>query len=79
MGNRWNLSREKINHFRTSLENPLTSQLFRRYVSGKGDWHENNVLFWQEATKYKVSPRELLTLRNIWTLANTNLIITIII
>ena len=29
--------------------------MFRRYVSTKGNRHENNVLFWQEAEKYKVS------------------------
>jgi len=61
MGNRWSWSHEKINHFRTSLGNPLTSQMFRRYVSGQGDIHENDVLFWQEAEKYRVSRHVLLT------------------
>jgi len=60
MGNRWSLLHKKISHFRTSLGNPLTSQLFRRYVSTKGDHHENNILFWQEAEKYRVGQYSLL-------------------
>jgi len=60
MGNRWSLLHDKINHFRTSLENPVTSQLFRHYVSTKGDKLENNILFWQEAAKYKVIAHVLL-------------------
>ena len=71
MGNRWSLSHTKITHFRTSLRNPLTSQLFRRYVSAKGDRLENNILFWQETQKYKVSRHDVLIV-----IANVIVIIT---
>jgi hypothetical protein len=54
LGNKWQVSQDKINHFRTALLNPLTSRLFRHFIGVKGDFYENNVLFWLEIEKYKV-------------------------
>lgn len=54
LGNKWQVSQDKISHFRMALLNPLTSQLFRRFISIKGGLYENNVLFWLEVEKYKV-------------------------
>jgi len=39
--------------FRRALMNPITAHQFRRYVSLKGDFFENDVLFWLEVQKYK--------------------------
>ena len=48
-------SSKEIITFRKALLNPVTSLQFRRYVSIKGDTLENNVLFWLEVQKFKVS------------------------
>ena len=42
--------------FRKALSNPMTAGQFRRYVSLKGEFLENDVLFWLEVQKYKVRP-----------------------
>lgn len=52
---RWVTSSGDIMTFRKALLNPITSLQFRRYISIKGDSLENDVLFWQEVQKYKVS------------------------
>lgn len=52
---RWISSSNEILTFRKALMNPVTSLQFRRYVSIKGDNLENDVLFWLEVQKYKVS------------------------
>ena len=41
--------------FRRALLNPSTSQHFRKYISAKGETLENDVLFWHEVQKYKVT------------------------
>ena len=64
---RWVSSSKEILTFRKALMNPVTSHQFRRFVSIKGDNLENNVLFWQEVQKYKVSSGALLQMYNEWT------------
>ena len=39
---------------RRALLNPVTCHQFRRFVSLKGDFLENDVLFWLEVQRYKV-------------------------
>ncbi|NXU40779.1 RGS22 protein, partial [Drymodes brunneopygia] len=46
-------SSTEIIAFRKALLDPVTSNLFKRYVSLKGDLLGNGVLFWQEVQKYK--------------------------
>ena len=52
---KWVSSSKDIITFRKALNNPLTSLQFRKYVSIKGDNYENDILFWQEVQKYKVT------------------------
>ncbi|XP_078254774.1 regulator of G-protein signaling 22-like isoform X2 [Rhinoraja longicauda] len=50
---KWVTSSKEIIAFRKALLNPVTAQLFQRFVSPKGDLMENNVVFWLEVQKYK--------------------------
>ena len=54
MDNRWQSSSRELMEFRRALTNPITAGQFRRYVSLKGDFLENDVLFWIEVQRYKV-------------------------
>ncbi|KAI1894191.1 hypothetical protein AGOR_G00113290 [Albula goreensis] len=49
----WMASSKEILAFRRALLNPLTCQQFQRFVSLKGDFLENGVLFWLEVQRYK--------------------------
>ncbi|XP_076806464.1 regulator of G-protein signaling 22-like [Clavelina lepadiformis] len=53
LDNRWQSSSRDLMEFRRALTNNITVGQFRRYVSVKGDFLENNVLFWLEVQKYK--------------------------
>ena len=55
LDSRWISSSEEILEFRKALISPVASHQFRRYVSLKGDYLENDVIFWQEVYKYKVN------------------------
>ncbi|XP_019144582.1 regulator of G-protein signaling 22 [Corvus cornix cornix] len=46
-------SSSEIIAFRKALLDPVTGNLFQRFVSLKGDLLGNGVLFWQEVQKYK--------------------------
>lgn len=47
-------SSSEIIAFRKALLDPVTANLFQRFVALKGDLLGNGVLFWQEVQKYKV-------------------------
>ncbi|XP_010891081.3 regulator of G-protein signaling 22 isoform X2 [Esox lucius] len=49
----WMTSAGGILAFRQALLNPVTCHQFRRFVSLKGDFLENDVLFWLEVQRYK--------------------------
>ncbi|XP_029958275.1 regulator of G-protein signaling 22 [Salarias fasciatus] len=49
----WMSSSKEILLFRRVLLNPVTCQLFQHFVSLKGDFLENDVLFWLEVQRYK--------------------------
>ena len=51
----WVSASKDILTFRRALLNPSTSQNFRKYISAKGETLENDVLFWHEVQKYKVT------------------------
>uniref|UniRef100_A0A8C5X002 Regulator of G protein signaling 22 n=1 Tax=Malurus cyaneus samueli TaxID=2593467 RepID=A0A8C5X002_9PASS len=46
-------SSSEVIAFRKALLDPVTANLFQRFVSLKGDLLGNGVLFWQEVQKYK--------------------------
>lgn len=54
LDNRWQSSSRELMEFRRALSNPITATQFRKYVSLKGDFLENDVLFWIEVQRYKV-------------------------
>lgn len=47
-------SSKEILVFRRILLNPVTCMQFQHFVSLKGDFLENDVLFWLEVQRYKV-------------------------
>uniref|UniRef100_A0A3P8SDG8 Regulator of G protein signaling 22 n=1 Tax=Amphiprion percula TaxID=161767 RepID=A0A3P8SDG8_AMPPE len=49
----WMSSSKEILLFRRILLNPVTCQQFQHFVSLKGDFLENDVLFWLEVQRYK--------------------------
>uniref|UniRef100_A0A3Q1ESA8 RGS domain-containing protein n=1 Tax=Acanthochromis polyacanthus TaxID=80966 RepID=A0A3Q1ESA8_9TELE len=49
----WMSSSKEIILFRRILLNPVTCQQFQHFVSLKGDFLENDVLFWLEVQRYK--------------------------
>ncbi|KAM4633846.1 regulator of G-protein signaling 22 [Polymixia lowei] len=49
----WMSSSKEILVFRRVLLNPVTCQQFQHFVSLKGDFLENDVLFWLEVQRYK--------------------------
>uniref|UniRef100_A0A8K9USB0 Regulator of G protein signaling 22 n=1 Tax=Oncorhynchus mykiss TaxID=8022 RepID=A0A8K9USB0_ONCMY len=49
----WMTSAGEILAVRRALLNPVTCHQFRRFVSLKGDFLENDVLFWLEVQRYK--------------------------
>uniref|UniRef100_A0A8C9XSI4 RGS domain-containing protein n=1 Tax=Sander lucioperca TaxID=283035 RepID=A0A8C9XSI4_SANLU len=49
----WMSSSKEILLFRRILLNPVTCMQFQHFVSLKGDFLENNVLFWLEVQRYK--------------------------
>ncbi|KAJ8353845.1 hypothetical protein SKAU_G00214120 [Synaphobranchus kaupii] len=49
----WMASSKEILAFRKALLNPVTCHQFQRFVSLKGDFLENGVLFWLEVQRYK--------------------------
>nr|CAB3265558.1 regulator of G-protein signaling 22-like [Phallusia mammillata] len=53
LDNRWQSSSRDLMEFRRALTNHVTAGQFRRYVSLKGEFLENDVLFWLEVQKYK--------------------------
>ncbi|XP_043921874.1 regulator of G-protein signaling 22 [Protopterus annectens] len=53
LDNKWISSSKEIIAFRKALLNPVTGLQFQRFVSLKGDYLENGVLFWLEVQKYK--------------------------
>uniref|UniRef100_H2Z5E4 RGS domain-containing protein n=1 Tax=Ciona savignyi TaxID=51511 RepID=H2Z5E4_CIOSA len=53
LDNRWQSSSRDLMEFRRGLTNKITASQFRKYVSLKGEFLENNVLFWLEVQKYK--------------------------
>ncbi|XP_075682065.1 regulator of G-protein signaling 22 [Rhinoderma darwinii] len=50
---KWISSSKEIIGFRKALLNPITASQFQRFISLKGDFFENGLLFWQEVQKYK--------------------------
>ncbi|XP_023933546.1 regulator of G-protein signaling 22 isoform X1 [Lingula anatina] len=50
---KWVSSSKEIIGFRKALLNPVTCLQFRKFVSLKGEFLENDVLFWLEVQKYK--------------------------
>lgn len=50
----WMSSAKEILLFRRILLNPVTCRPFQRFVSLKGTFLENDVLFWLEVQRYKV-------------------------
>ncbi|KAM5158184.1 regulator of G-protein signaling 22 [Mantella aurantiaca] len=53
LDSKWISSSNEIIGFRKALLNPITASQFQRYISLKGDFFENGLLFWQEVQKYK--------------------------
>ncbi|XP_068093826.1 regulator of G-protein signaling 22 isoform X2 [Hyperolius riggenbachi] len=53
LDSKWISSSKEIIAFRKALLNPVTASQFQRFVSLKGDYFENGLLFWQEVQKYK--------------------------
>nr|XP_046188867.1 regulator of G-protein signaling 22-like isoform X1 [Oncorhynchus gorbuscha]XP_046188868.1 regulator of G-protein signaling 22-like isoform X1 [Oncorhynchus gorbuscha] len=49
----WMTSAGEILAVRSALLNPVTCHQFRRFVSLKGDFLENDILFWLEVQRYK--------------------------
>uniref|UniRef100_A0A3B3T989 RGS domain-containing protein n=1 Tax=Paramormyrops kingsleyae TaxID=1676925 RepID=A0A3B3T989_9TELE len=49
----WMATSKEILVFRKALLNPVTCRQFQHFVSLKGDFLENGVLFWLEVQKYK--------------------------
>ncbi|XP_052363480.1 regulator of G-protein signaling 22-like isoform X21 [Oncorhynchus keta] len=49
----WMTSAGEILAVRRALLNPVTCHQFRRFVSLKGDFLENDILFWLEVQRYK--------------------------
>ncbi|XP_058503200.1 regulator of G-protein signaling 22 [Solea solea] len=49
----WMSSSKEILQFRQFLLNPVTCTQFQHYVSLKGDFLENDLLFWLEVQRYK--------------------------
>lgn len=50
----WMSSSKEILLFRRILFNPVTCTQFQHFVSLRGDFLENDVLFWLEVQRYKV-------------------------
>lgn len=50
----WMSSSKEILLFRQILLNPVTCMQFQHFVSLKGEFLENDVLFWLEVQRYKV-------------------------
>uniref|UniRef100_A0AAZ3NZD7 RGS domain-containing protein n=1 Tax=Oncorhynchus tshawytscha TaxID=74940 RepID=A0AAZ3NZD7_ONCTS len=50
----WMTSAGEILALRRALLNPVTCHQFGRFVSLKGDFLENDILFWLEVQRYKV-------------------------
>ncbi|XP_044063073.1 regulator of G-protein signaling 22 isoform X2 [Siniperca chuatsi] len=50
----WMSSSKEILLFRQILLNPVTCMQFQHFVSLKGDFLENDVLFWLEVQRYKI-------------------------
>ncbi|XP_066547152.1 regulator of G-protein signaling 22 isoform X2 [Amia ocellicauda] len=50
---KWVTSSKEVLAFRKALLNPVTCRQFQRFVSLKGDFLENGVLFWLEVQRYK--------------------------
>lgn len=53
-------SSKEILLFRQILLNPVTCLQFQHFVSTKGDFLENDMLFWLEVQRYKVKKKSLL-------------------
>ncbi|XP_053323726.1 regulator of G-protein signaling 22 isoform X2 [Spea bombifrons] len=53
LDNKWISSSKELIAFRKALLNPVTANQFQRFISLKGDFFENGLLFWQEVQKYK--------------------------
>ncbi|KAM8966832.1 regulator of G-protein signaling 22 [Pelodytes ibericus] len=53
LDSKWISSSKEIIAFRKALFNPVTASQFQRFISIKGDFFENGLLFWQEVQKYK--------------------------
>ncbi|KAM4704934.1 regulator of G-protein signaling 22 [Rhinophrynus dorsalis] len=53
LDSKWIASSKEIIAFRKALLNPVTVSQFQRFISLKGDFFENGLLFWQEVQKYK--------------------------
>ncbi|KAE8599295.1 hypothetical protein XENTR_v10017130 [Xenopus tropicalis] len=53
LDSKWVSSSKEIIAFRKALMNPVTSSQFQRFISLKGDFLENGLLFWIEVQKYK--------------------------
>ncbi|KAM4688914.1 regulator of G-protein signaling 22 [Discoglossus pictus] len=53
LDSKWISSSKEIIAFRKALSNPVTASQFQRFISLKGDYLENGLLFWQEVQKYK--------------------------
>ncbi|XP_059501756.1 regulator of G-protein signaling 22-like [Stegostoma tigrinum] len=51
--NKWLSSSKDIIAFRKTLLNPVTALQFQQFVSLKGEFMQNNVIFWLEVQKYK--------------------------
>lgn len=58
----WMSSSKEILLFRRILLNPVTCTQFQHFVSLKGEFLENDVLFWLEVQRYKVKkkPKDIL-------------------
>ncbi|XP_072266946.1 regulator of G-protein signaling 22 [Pyxicephalus adspersus] len=53
LDSKWISSSKEIIAFRKALLNPISANQFQRFISLKGDFFENGLLFWQEVQKYK--------------------------
>ncbi|CAH2285664.1 regulator of G- signaling 22 [Pelobates cultripes] len=53
LDSKWISSSKEIIAFRKALMNPVTASQFQRFISLKGDFFENGLLFWQEVQRYK--------------------------
>ncbi|XP_073406554.1 regulator of G-protein signaling 22 isoform X1 [Dendrobates tinctorius] len=53
LDSKWITSSKEIIAFRKALLNSVTASQFQRFISLKGDFLENGLLFWQEVQKYK--------------------------